>query len=155
MARPRPERKRCAPRVSWSTACSADSSRACQGVLTCAAVEENASQRGHREVSFHQLRTSRCMRLCRGSTMSGLSAPQQRMRLLDHSSAATGTPGAHRISARLCLRTAISRNICCRDRTVWGSSPGGTSMEKIMLLCLIVGTIGVLAELLPVLPSQK
>jgi hypothetical protein len=35
-------------------------------------------------------------------------------------------------------------------RKVWG-----TFMEKIMLLCLIVGVIGVLAELSPVLPPQK
>jgi hypothetical protein len=34
-------------------------------------------------------------------------------------------------------------------------SPRGTSMEKIILLCLIVGLIGVLAELSPVLSSQK
>jgi hypothetical protein len=34
-----------------------------------------------------------------------------------------------------------------------GLSPGA-SMEKIILLCLIVGVIGALAELSPVPPSQ-
>jgi hypothetical protein len=32
---------------------------------------------------------------------------------------------------------------------------GGHPLEKIILLCLIVGLIGVLAELSPVLTSQK
>jgi hypothetical protein len=32
---------------------------------------------------------------------------------------------------------------------------GGPSMEKIMLLCLIVGVVGVLAELSPLLPPLK
>ena len=38
-----------------------------------------------------------------------------------------------------------------RLRIVWKS----TSMEKIILLCVIVGLIGLLAELSPVLSSQK
>jgi hypothetical protein len=36
-----------------------------------------------------------------------------------------------------------------------GVSVRGTSMEKIILLCLIVGVVGVLAELSPVLPPLK
>jgi hypothetical protein len=32
---------------------------------------------------------------------------------------------------------------------------GGAHMEKIILLCLIVGIIGILAELSPVPPSQQ
>jgi hypothetical protein len=35
-----------------------------------------------------------------------------------------------------------------------GAKSGGTSMEKIILLCLIVAVIGVLAELSPVLPQK-
>jgi hypothetical protein len=31
----------------------------------------------------------------------------------------------------------------------------GTSMEKVILLCLIMAVIGVLAELSPVLPRRK
>ena len=41
---------------------------------------------------------------------------------------------------------------------VWNSrveNAGGHPLEKIILLCLIVGLIGVLAELSPVLTSQK
>jgi hypothetical protein len=48
----------------------------------------------------------------------------------------------------------ISEHLLPRSHRM-GIKSGGTSMEKIILFCLIVGTIGVLAELLPVLPSQK
>ena len=58
-------------------------------------------------------------------------------------------------SGRFCLHTALPWNVFCRDCIVWGSKFGGTSMEKIMLLCLIIGVIGVLAELWPVLPPLK
>ena len=57
--------------------------------------------------------------------------------------------------ARFCLHTALPWNVFCRDCIVWGSKFGGLSMEKIILLCLIVGVIGVLAELSPVLPPLK
>ena len=56
---------------------------------------------------------------------------------------------------RFCLHTALPWNVFCRDCIVWGAEFGGTSMEKIMLLCLIIGVIGVLAELWPVLPPLK
>jgi hypothetical protein len=65
--------------------------------------------------------------------------------------AGTATP-----SARAVLRLITNSNLGVSSGMVELSlSPRGTSMEKIILLCLIVGLIGVLAELSPVLSSQK
>jgi len=69
------------------------------------------------------------------------------------------------LPARLSRRTAVGA-AADRFHATWNLgvssgmvelslSPRGTSMEKIILLCLIVGLIGVLAELSPVLSSQK
>jgi hypothetical protein len=56
-------------------------------------------------------------------------------------------------TTQILRRSATPRNLCRRDRIVceyfWGWILGArveAHMEKIVLLCLLIGTIGVLAE---------